>query len=125
MKNLTDLEYLQLSKWNKFTYKLGKFFVGIPTWFKNLFVAIGRFFVKLGKWIAFQFTDIWQTFKNGDWKTRLSFLVMGFGNASRGQWLRGLLFFAFEFLAYFYKLLNKEIHVVKPRYDAVLYDPAL
>lgn len=31
---------------------------------------------------------------HGDWKTRLTFLVMGFGSAARGQWGRGLLYFA-------------------------------
>ena len=37
-----------------------------------------------------------RTFIHGDWKTRISYLVMGFGSMARGQWLRGLLFFAFQ-----------------------------
>ena len=37
-----------------------------------------------------------RTFIRGDWKTRISYLVMGFGSMARGQWLRGLLFFAFQ-----------------------------
>ena len=37
-----------------------------------------------------------RTFAHGDWKTRLSYLVMGFGSMARGQWLRGLLFFVFQ-----------------------------
>lgn len=37
-----------------------------------------------------------RTFICGDWKTRLTFLIMGFGSISRGQWLRGLLFLLFQ-----------------------------
>ena len=37
-----------------------------------------------------------RTFIRGDWKTRLSFVVMGLGSMARGQWLRGLLFFGFQ-----------------------------
>ena len=40
--------------------------------------------------------DLVSTFINGDWKTRLSYLVMGFGSCARGQWGRGILFFLFQ-----------------------------
>jgi hypothetical protein len=30
MAQLSDLEYLKLSGWGKFGYRLGKFFTGIP-----------------------------------------------------------------------------------------------
>jgi len=53
---------------------------------------IGAFFTRLGADIA----DIFTTFKNGDWKTRISYVVMGFGSFARGQWGRGLLFFIFQ-----------------------------
>ena len=36
------------------------------------------------------------TFKNGDWKTKVSYFVMGFGSCARGQWGRGILFFVFQ-----------------------------
>ena len=42
------------------------------------------------------------TFKEGDWKTRSSFLVMGLGSIARGQVLRGLLFLLFEIVFIFY-----------------------
>ena len=40
--------------------------------------------------------------ERGDWKTKLSYVVMGFGNIARGQPLRGILFLLFQiiFLAY-------------------------
>ena len=44
------------------------------------------------------------TFVHGDWKTKLSYLVMGFGSAARGQWGRGLLFFLFQTVFNFYMI---------------------
>ena len=44
MKKLNDLEYLQLSKFDAFLYKLKLFFCAIPLWFKNLGLKILRFF---------------------------------------------------------------------------------
>lgn len=40
--------------------------------------------------------NIFRIFKNGDFRTRLSYLIMGFGNISRGQIVKGLLYFALE-----------------------------
>ena len=48
MKRYSDLEYLRLSKWKKFVYRLVSFFVGIPVAIKNGFVKLGNFFKKLG-----------------------------------------------------------------------------
>lgn len=42
--------------------------------------------------------------RRGDWKTRLSFVVMGFGCLAHGQWLRGLLFLGFQAVFLFYML---------------------
>lgn len=40
--------------------------------------------------------EIGQTFAHGDWKTKVSFLIMGFGPLMRGQILRGVAFLATE-----------------------------
>lgn len=56
---------------------------------KNAFAA---FFSMLGADIR----DIGVTFKEGDFKTRLSFLILGFGSLCRGLWLRGIAFLAAE-----------------------------
>lgn len=102
MKKLDSLEYLKLSKFKKILYKLASFFAGIPGWFLRIIKAIGRFFVKLGKKIKDEAVDIVKTFINGDWKTKLSYLIMGFGSFARGQVLRGILFFLFEAVFIFY-----------------------
>lgn len=50
------------------------------------------------------FREIGRIFKEGDAKTRASFVVMGFGCAARGQLLKGLMYFAFEALFFCYHL---------------------
>lgn len=96
MTRYTDLEYLKLSKFHKLLYKIACFFLGIPQWFVNVGKAIGNFFKNFGIKVKDNFVDIYKTFKEGDYKTRLSFVVMGFGSFARGQYLRGVLFFLFE-----------------------------
>ena len=96
MKTLTDLEYLKLNKFRRFGHNFLSFFASLPSKFAKMFKAIGRFFKKLGLRIVKFFKTIWRTFVKGDWKTKLSYLVMGFGNAARGQILRGVVFFLFE-----------------------------
>ena len=96
MKKYSDLEYLKLSKWNRFLYTLLCLIVGIPRGIWNGMKSIGKFFAKFGIRVKDEFADIFLTFKNGDWKTRVSYFVMGFGNIARGQVLRGLMFLAME-----------------------------
>ncbi|MBE6619787.1 MAG: sugar ABC transporter permease [Ruminococcaceae bacterium] len=96
MKRYSDLEYLKLPKWRRFLYTLLCLIVGIPSGIWNGIKKIGNAFVKFGKRIAFEFKDIYLTFKNGDWKTRTSFFIMGFGSLARGQIMRGLLFLLME-----------------------------
>ena len=93
---MTDLEYLSLSKPAKIGYDFLSFLKRIPLGIahgtKNLVLTTGRFFKTLWNEIV----DVVMTFVNGDWITRLSFLVMGFGNCMRKQPLRGILFFVFQ-----------------------------
>ena len=106
MKKYSDLEYLRLSKWNKFTYRFLSFFASIPVAIWNGIKNIGLWFKKAGLTIAGEAKDIVQTFIEGDWKTKLSYLVMGFGNIARGQVLRGLLFLLFEVVFIGYMILT-------------------
>ncbi len=102
MKTSSDLEYLKLPKWKRFFYALVCFLVSIPVgiWggIKKGGKAIAGFFVKIKEICA----DILFTFVRGDWKTKVSYLVMGFGNIARGQILRGLLFLLLECVFIFY-----------------------
>ena len=105
MTYLTSLEYLKLNKWQKFIYKLKCFFCAIPGWFVDKGKKIGRFFKALGLKTAAMFVDIWNTFKNGSWSTRVSFLFMGFANLYHRQWLRGIVFFLLESVFIVYMVL--------------------
>ena len=102
MKKVTDLEYLRLNRFQRLAYKVKSGFCAIPEAIGKFFTNIGKGFKNAGAGIAREVSDIVTTFANGDWKTRLSYGIMGFGNIARGQVLRGLLFLLFEivFIAY-------------------------
>lgn len=51
---------------------------------------------------ANDFKEIGLTFKEGDWKTRVSYLVMGFGSIMRKQFVRGIAYLAVEVLFILY-----------------------
>ena len=106
MKRYSDLEFLRLSKGQRFLYKLASFFLGIPG-------AIGRFFLRIGRAIksavfavGHEFADIGSTFVKGNIHTKLSYIIMGWGSISKGQILRGILFFLFEAVFIFYMIFT-------------------
>lgn len=96
MKKLTDLEYLKLGAFQKLLYKVMLFFASIPQWFVKLGKGIVNKIKGFGLAIKNEVLDLIHTFTRGGWKTKISYVVMGFGNIARGQILRGLLFFVFE-----------------------------
>ena len=102
MKKYSDLEYLRLPKWNRFLYTLLCAVFAIPGSivgaFKTAVLAVKKLFTAIKDDIV----DIGVTFRDGDWKTRISFVVMGFGNIARGQILRGLMFLLMEVIYFVY-----------------------
>lgn len=102
MENLSTLDYLSRSKPRRILYRIALFFCGIPTGFLNFFKKIGNGFKRFGLWVAATCVNIVTWFIHGDWKTKISYFVMGFGSFARKQWLRGIVFFLFEvlFIAY-------------------------
>lgn len=90
------IDYVQLNPFQKFWYNFKNFFIALPGNLKKFFCAIGRFFKKLfvgiGKGVAGYFTR----FVKGDWATKLSYIIMGFGNMMKGQIIKGCLFLAVE-----------------------------
>ena len=77
------------------SHRLADFFKKIGNGFVNFFKAIGR-----------EAKDIVTTFVRGDWKTKISYLVMGFGCIARGQILRGILFLLFEIVFIGYMIIQ-------------------
>ncbi len=106
MTKYSDLEFLKLSRGQKFLYRLGRFFTGIPKAIAGFFVKVFNAIKSGCKTVGTECADIATTFIHGDWKTKLSFLVMGFGNLARGQILRGLLFLLFEVVFIGYMVLT-------------------
>lgn len=104
MEKYVGLEYLKLNKFQRFLFRFTHFFLGIPDWFKKVGLAIWHLIKKIGLAIKNEAIDLVETFKKGDWKTRVSYVVMGFGNLARGQIGRGILFLAFEALFLFYMI---------------------
>lgn len=92
MKKIDDIELLRLNKLQRFFYKLKCFFVAIPFAIWNFIKSIGKFFKKLGINIYIFFRDLVRTFIRGDYRTKVSYLIMGFGSFARGQIGRGILF---------------------------------
>ena len=113
MKQMTDLELLKLNKGQLFVYKLKKFFCAIPAWFKKTGIKIGRFFKNLGISIYIFFRDLVMTFVKGDWKTRVSYVILGFGSLARGQILRGILFLLMEIVFIWYMIATGGYYVGK------------
>ena len=93
---MNDLDYLKLSKPQKLVHKLKEFVVSLPQRLlqalKSLILWVVGLFKGLGRGIA----DLVSTYIHGDWKTKVSYTIMGFGSIARGQWLRGIMFLAFQ-----------------------------
>ena len=60
--------------------------------------AVSRFF----RWLGKDLKEIGDTFVRGDWKTKMSFLIMGFGQMCRGQAVRGIAMLAMEVLLLYF-----------------------
>ena len=93
---MTDLDFLRLNKPQKMLYKLRRFIVNLPKAILNALKGLVMAVVNVFKGVGNELYDIFDTYRKGDWKTRVSYTVMGFGSCARGQWLRGLLFFLFQ-----------------------------
>ena len=106
MNNISDLEFLRLSKAQKIGYKLRRFFTGIPGAIARFFLTIWHAIQKAGRAVGREAGEIASAFTNGDWKTKLSFFIMGFGSLARGQVLRGMLFLLFEMIFIGYMILS-------------------
>lgn len=102
MKKLTNLEYLRLNKFKRIGYKIANFFMDIPSKLKSLGIIILNRFKKIGIFFKNFFVDFHKTFVNGSWKTKVSYFILGFGNLSRKQILRGLLFLGFQVIFILY-----------------------
>ena len=90
------IDYVQLNPFQKIWYNLKTFFIALPGNIVKICKAIGRFFKKLGLGIGKGVAGYFSRFVKGDWATKLSYIIMGFGNMMKGQIVKGLIFLATE-----------------------------
>jgi arabinogalactan oligomer/maltooligosaccharide transport system permease protein len=98
----SNLEYLSLSKPQRVLYRISHFFTGMPKKAARFFTSIPgkarkhvHTTVSVGKTVVSAAAE-------GDWKTRLSFLLMGLGLVTRHQIVRGILYFLYELIFIFF-----------------------
>lgn len=99
---MTFVEYKMLNPFQRFGYNFTKFFKSIPGALGRFFKAIGRGIVNFFKAIFNGFKNYGVTFVKGDWATKLSYLIFGVGDLSKGKIYKGILFFLSEVLYILY-----------------------
>ena len=130
MDDLDGIDYLRLTKTQSILYKIIHFFKAIPGWFKNLFLFVGRLLVKGFTALKNDILDLASIFVKGDIKTKISYFIMGFGNITRGQILRGLLFLVFEVVFIVYMISSGthwlgKLSTLGTELPGSVYDPKL
>ena len=66
----------------------------ITEYFANIGKSIKNFFVRIGM----SFVRLWKDFKEGDWRIKLSFLIMGLAHMTNGQVVKGITYLGVEIL---------------------------
>lgn len=102
MEKLSWIEYQGLGISQKILYKIGRFFAAIPAFFVRIGKAIGRGAKASVFAIGRELKDLVMTLITGSWRTKLSYLIMGFGNFACGQIVRGAAFLLFEVIFIWY-----------------------
>ena len=97
------IDYMQLNPFQRFWYNFSNAMKALPGKLKNFFVAIGMFIANFFKGIGKAVAGYASRFVKGDWAVKISYLIMGFGNMVKGQFIKGLLFLGLQvaFIAYF------------------------
>lgn len=105
-QQVSELDYLKMSVWQKFCFKFVSFFKSLPLVFLNFFkVTIPNAAKRFWNGLKEIGLTIGRAARYGDWKTRISFVLFGFSQLARKQWLRGLLFLVFEGIFILYMAL--------------------
>ena len=93
---MTFIEYKSLTPSQQFAYKMKEFFASIPVGLKGFFGGLLKGLKNLGVKFVEGLKGYGSRFSLGDMSTKISYVVMGFGNFTRGQVGKGLAFLAAE-----------------------------
>lgn len=102
---MKPIDYMSMNGFEKFVYNLKNGIKNTPKAIGGFFKNIGSTIVNAVKTLGKDVKDIGVTFVEGDWKTKISFLVMGFGQLLRKQFARGIAFLGIE-IAYIVYMAN-------------------
>ena len=104
MEKLSWIEYQGLGTFQRILYNIRRFFAAIPSFFVGIGKAIGRGVKTAVFAIGRELKDLVMTLITGSWRTKLSYLIMGFGNFACGQIVRGAAFLLFEVVFIWYTI---------------------
>ena len=93
---MTKIQYLSLTKFQRFLVNVGNFFKGIGRGFVNFFKGLPSKFLKLGYTISSPFRTLKDAMVNGTWFTRGNFLIFGFSQLFHREIMRGILYLLYE-----------------------------
>lgn len=96
---------------NNSNRSLGSNFLNsILMFFKNIGLKIYHGIIRFAKGTKNAFVNFYKRFKNGSIQTKLSHVIMGFGNLSRKQIAKGLLYLVIEIAFVFFMLTSPMIN---------------
>lgn len=102
---MKPIDYMSMNGFERFVYNVKTGIINAPKNIGGFFKKIGTTIVKGVKALGTDIKDIGVTFVEGDWRTKISFVVMGFGQIFRKQFARGIAFLGIE-IAYIVYMLN-------------------
>lgn len=102
----TFIDLLKMTRFERFTIKLSKFFFKCVNVLKDIMLFIPRSLKKIGCSIGRCFSDLAYSFKNGDASTKLNFLLLGSTNIGHKQVGHGIVMLLYQVLYFFYLFYN-------------------
>ena len=99
---MIELEYLRMSAPRRAAVRTGRFFREFPGRLGALLLRIPRTLCLLLRRVQDGGRELIRGFWTGDFKTRISYFLMGFGQLMRGQLARGVLYLLFEAVYFAY-----------------------
>ncbi|MCM1057363.1 MAG: sugar ABC transporter permease [Firmicutes bacterium] len=102
MEKLSFIEYQGLGTFQRILYNIRRVLAAIPAFFARIGKAAGRGIKAAVFAIGRELKSVVMTLITGSWRTKLSYLIMGFGNLTCGQIVRGAAFLLFEIVFIWY-----------------------
>lgn len=113
MRRISSLEYLSMPWIGRVWYKIYSFILNIPSsigrFIRNIPFAIWGLLKKIGAW----FMSIVDALHYGNWKTRMSALIWGFGCFAYRQIGHGVIYLGYEILFVLYMVFFGSVYLSK------------